>query len=103
MQSFQELLGYKLDEEVMLYLLSVIEYIAADILKVCWQHLYFCPFKVDVQLFFGCNCFSFQWTGNYVKNIRKCDPTIGLQNLKIALSADTVSFIVIHLYSAHYY
>ncbi|MCP9264846.1 Son of sevenless-like protein 1 [Dirofilaria immitis] len=58
----QELLGYKLDEEVMLYLLSVIEYIAADILK---------------------------WTGNYVKNIRKCDPTIGLQNLKIALSADT--------------
>ncbi|CAG9536315.1 unnamed protein product [Cercopithifilaria johnstoni] len=58
----KELLGYKLDEEVMLYLLSVIEYIAADILK---------------------------WTGNYVKNIRKCDPTIGLQNLKIALSADT--------------
>uniref|UniRef100_A0A0R3R290 E3 ubiquitin-protein ligase n=1 Tax=Brugia timori TaxID=42155 RepID=A0A0R3R290_9BILA len=58
----RELLGYKLDEEVMLYLLSVIEYIAADILK---------------------------WTGNYVKNIRKCDPTIGLQNLKIALSADT--------------
>uniref|UniRef100_A0A915PJ29 Uncharacterized protein n=1 Tax=Setaria digitata TaxID=48799 RepID=A0A915PJ29_9BILA len=58
----KEFLGYKLDEEVMLYLLSVIEYIAADILK---------------------------WTGNYVKNIRKCDPTIGLQNLKIALSADT--------------
>ncbi|VDN07168.1 unnamed protein product [Thelazia callipaeda] len=58
----KELLGYKLDEEVMLYLLSVIEYIAADILK---------------------------WTGNYVKNIRKCDPTIGLQNLKIALCADT--------------
>ncbi|OZC09742.1 hypothetical protein X798_03145 [Onchocerca flexuosa] len=58
----KELLGYKLDEEVMLYLLSVIEYIAADILK---------------------------WTGNYVKNIRKCDPSIGLQNLKIALSADT--------------
>ncbi|VDK70156.1 unnamed protein product [Litomosoides sigmodontis] len=58
----KELLGYKLDEEVMLYLLSVIEYIAADILK---------------------------WTGNYVKNIKKCDPTIGLQNLKIALSADT--------------
>ncbi|VDN17205.1 unnamed protein product [Gongylonema pulchrum] len=29
------------------------------------------------------------WTGNYVKNIRKCNPSIGLQNLKIALSADT--------------
>lgn len=34
----------------------------------------------------------FQWTGNYVKNIRKGDATIGLQNLKIALNADKVVF-----------
>ncbi|VDK53731.1 unnamed protein product [Anisakis simplex] len=57
----KEHLGYKVDDKVMLYILSVIEYVAADILK---------------------------WTGNYVKNIRKGNHTIGLQNLKIALSAD---------------
>ncbi|KHN81845.1 Son of sevenless -like protein 1 [Toxocara canis] len=57
----KEHLGYKVDEKVVLYILSVIEYVTADILK---------------------------WTGNYVKNIRKGNHTIGLQNLKIALSAD---------------
>ncbi|MFH4981408.1 hypothetical protein AB6A40_008117 [Gnathostoma spinigerum] len=57
----KEHLGYKVDEKVVLSILSVIDYVAADILK---------------------------WTGNYVKNIRQGDRTIGLQNLKIALNAD---------------
>uniref|UniRef100_A0A914VT50 Histone H2A n=1 Tax=Plectus sambesii TaxID=2011161 RepID=A0A914VT50_9BILA len=55
-------LGYKIDEKVTLYVISVLEYIASDIIKT---------------------------TGNYVKNIRNTTATV--QDLNIALRADKVS------------
>ena len=33
-----------------------------------------------------------KWTGHYVKKLRDADMCITLQNVKISLSADTVSF-----------
>ncbi|VDD93490.1 unnamed protein product [Enterobius vermicularis] len=58
---FKEHYGYHVDDKVVLYALSIIDYIIADILK---------------------------WTGNYIKNIRKKTLTIGLDDLKVALGAD---------------
>ncbi|CDW56550.1 son of sevenless 2 [Trichuris trichiura] len=63
-----ECLGYKVDSQVTLFISSVLEYIAADILK-------------------SSNNYA-QLTGNYVKNIRRNEIT--LQDLKVAMRADNV-------------
>ncbi|KRZ27550.1 Son of sevenless -like protein 1 [Trichinella pseudospiralis] len=57
----RENLGYKVDTQITLFIVSILEYIATDILKL---------------------------TGNYVKNIRHSEIT--LQDLKVAMRADNV-------------
>ena len=84
----------KPDDQVSLYLVAVLDYIAADILKVrknakwililgnsflwCWA------MKKHSTLFF-------QLAGNYVKNMRH--QVITCQDIKVAICADRVSWI----------
>ena len=82
----------KPDDQVSLYLVAVLDYIAADILKVrknanvlILEFYSFC----DVELRKKNSTLFFQLAGNYVKNMRH--QVITCQDIKVAICADRVS------------
>jgi len=67
-------MGYKLETQVSLAILAMLEYVASDVLKLVF---------------------------NYVKNMRHVKIT--QQDLRVALSADTVNYFSINSNSVSYY
>ena len=88
----------KPDDQVSLYLVAVLDYIAADILKVrktckC-SHPWILIFEnsfCDFELWKKNSTLFFQLAGNYVKNMRH--QVITCQDIKVAICADRVSWI----------
>lgn len=74
---------HKIDWQVTLFVVGVLEYISADILKV-GNPVYNYP---PLNLFIDYQYFS-QLAGNYVKNIRHVE--ISYEDIKVAMYADMV-------------
>jgi son of sevenless len=84
---FQEVLHHKIDSQVALYVVAVLEYISADILLV--RVVQFFP-----RLFVLYWVPNFQLTGSYVKNIHNV--YISSQDIQIAICADKVLMDMFH-------
>ena len=75
--------GHKVDDQVNVYLVAVLHYIASDILKVG-------P-TLDFDMVTNFDVFAFQVAGNFVKNKRH--QVITCQDIKIAMKADKVNIL----------
>ena len=89
--NLQEVLQYKVDHQVSLYIVAVLEYISADMLKV---YDVICLLNISTP-FFLCPRLPRQLAGNYVKNIRHVK--VASQDIKVAMCADKVQSIIVFI------